>query len=233
MFKKVVIIDDELLSLNIIEKFCSRFKSLDVIGKFNKSIEGFEFIENNEVDLIILDVEMPIMNGLDLVMNLSRDIPVIVMSSEKKYAFDFIKYQFVIAYLHKPINEIKFEEIILKFFKSEKNNIKSNIVPSTDNYLFINVNKCLKRLEIKDIRIIESRADYVYIKTKTQNYITKSTLKNIEKKLPENFFRTHKSFIVNIDYIGEINNGVIIIGDEYIPLSKSNSKEFYDKINRL
>lgn len=230
----VVVIDDELLSLEIIENLCSRFKFLNVISKFNKSLEGFDFVENNEVDLIILDVEMPFMNGVDFVMNLSRDIPVIVVSSEKKYAFDFIKYEFILGYLHKPLNENKFEEMALKFLHSKEKNTKSQIVPFDNKYLFINQNKSIKRITLEDVYVIEARADYVYIKTIDKNFITKSSLKNILEKLPSQyFFRVHKSFVVNITKISEINQGIIVVNNEHIPLSKANSKSFFNKINCL
>ena len=230
----VVVIDDELLSLEIIENLCSRFKFLNVISKFNKSLEGFDFVENNEVDLIILDVEMPFMNGVDFVMNLSRDIPVIVVSSEKKYAFDFIKYEFILGYLHKPLNENKFEEMALKFLHSKEKNTKSQIVPFDNKYLFINQNKSIKRITLEDVYVIEARADYVYIKTIDKNFITKSSLKNILEKLPSQyFFRVHKSFVVNMTKISEINQGIIVVNNEHIPLSKANSKSFFNKINCL
>lgn len=230
----VVVIDDELLSLEIIENLCSRFKFLNVISKFNKSLEGFDFVGNNEVDLIILDVEMPFMNGVDFVMNLSRDIPVIVVSSEKKYAFDFIKYEFILGYLHKPLNENKFEEMALKFLHSKEKNTKSQIVPFDNKYLFINQNKSIKRITLEDVYVIEARADYVYIKTIDKNFITKSSLKNILEKLPSQyFFRVHKSFVVNITKISEINQGIIVVNNEHIPLSKANSKSFFNKINCL
>lgn len=100
--------------------------------------------------------------------------------------------------------------------------------------LFVNQNKSLINIVLEDIYVIEARADYIYIKTKKGNYIVKSSLKKVLGKLPSMLFvRVHKSFIINISKINQINQGVILIEGEHVPLSKMNTKILFDSINLL
>lgn len=222
----LVIIDDDNLAIEIVEKYCNIYAIFNVVGKFTNPILGYDFVENNSVDLLFLDVNMPEMSGLCFVGALTKKISTIIISTNKEHAFDFFMYDFVFAYLSKPIEVSVFHNRIQHFIQMNKD--------SNQNWLFVNHNKMFIKIEIEEIYIVEARSDYVYIKTKNKNYIVKSSMKNISKKLPRTlFYRVHKSYIVNMSRIESIQKSIIIINNEHIPLSKAISKSFYNKINCL
>lgn len=229
-----IIIDDDQSTIEILEKLCSKHYFLNVKKSFIESLKGFEYVLENDVDLIFLDIEMPNLSGLDFIKNVNKKINYIIISSKKDYAFNLIGNQNIVGYIHKPINEHSFNKKVDKYINSYRD--ENSVLKPYDesDSIFVNYDRKIVKIKINNILLLESRGDYVYIKTSYEkNYLVKNTLKNFIEKLPSCFIRVHKSYIVNISKIDEIENNIIIIDKEHIPVSKTYIKILKENINTI
>lgn len=221
-----VIIDDEPLSLEMISNYLSSVENVNIIGKYTNCVNAichFDGSKDIKPDLLIIDIQMPVYNGLDFVEEYAFETPVIFITSYRDYVlktFDFIVIDFIV----KPIQKDRFLKAIYKA-KQKKNSrdIKENN-NKKENYFFIKTDKKILRLDFKEILFIESLKDYIKVVCKKDKYITYQNLNGISKYLPKNqFVRVHKSFIIAFDKISFIENNVINIDDNLIPIGKSYS----------
>ena len=231
---RTIIVDDEKMSILIVRKICKHFNFIDVIGEFSSGIEALEFVRDNRVDLIFLDIEMPNFTGLDFIEEINM-IDIVVISSKKDFAFDLFANEAVISYLQKPIDKNSMKLALDKVVKKKMNAL--NDVPRTsqevNNYVYLYVDKSLVQVNVNDIYVVESRGDYVLLKTIAKNFLIYGTAKNILEKLPTNFLRVHKSFIVNTDMIRAIDDCVIKIHSDLIPVSRTYYREIRNRLIRL
>ena len=230
-----LVIDKDISNHHIIENLCSENFFIDIKKSFTDSIEAFKYVIENNVDLIFIDIEMPQLNGLDFIKNTTKKVNYIIISSKKDYAYDLIGNNNVVGYILKPLKEHIFKSKVTEFVKNsriERTIQKENSLFQKQNEIFIKYERKIIKINTTDIILIESKGDYVYIKTLCKNYIIKSTLKRIDEKLPSNeFLRVHKSYVINISKINEIQNNTIVINKEQIPLSKKLSKRLRELIN--
>ncbi|GGF79384.1 LytR/AlgR family response regulator transcription factor [Wenyingzhuangia marina] len=229
-----IIIDDDKSTIEIMNKLCSKHYFLKIEKSFTESVEAFEYVNKNDVDLIFLDIEMPSLNGLDFIKNVNKNINYIIISSKKDYAFNLIGNQNIVGYIHKPINEDSFNKKVDSYINSYRNK-NTVLIPHQDSdFIFVNYNRKIVKINVDGILLLESRGDYVIIKTTCKkNYLTKNTLKNFIVKLPGCFIRVHKSYIINISKIDEIENNIIVMGKEHIPISKTYNKILKQNINTI
>lgn len=229
---RIVIVDDDIVSVAIIKKLCSSFPDVQLLAEFTSGLEALEFIENNLVDLLLLDIEMPKVSGID-VINRLPEIPVIVISGFRHYAYDLFSVKNVVAYLEKPIHK---RDLQLSFEKFQKlKNDRENIIDKTKcDYFFLKDNGRLVKIKISEIKYFESKGDYVWVRSFDKDILIKTTFKIILNKLSSsNFQRSHKSFVVNIDSIDSIENSIIRIGKNMIPLSRTYYQGLLTRINLI
>lgn len=232
-----IIIDDESTARAIIEKLCDNLPELNVVGQFPNAIQAIKYLnDNNTVDLIFLDIHMPEFSGFDFVKTLKDSPDIIVVTSHKNHAFEAFEYDFIVDYLVKPITPKRFKKAVLK---AQKNTQKSISKPkpeeeNSDEHLYVNIDRRLIKINIASIYLIEAKGDYINIKTHGKNYIVHSTLKKIESKLPESLFlKIHRSFIINITKIIDIEDNSVLIEKDVLPVSRLCRPELMRRLNLL
>lgn len=222
-----LIVDDEPIARNFLERYCEKNGTIQVVGSFPDSETAYEYLQQNEVDILFLDVEMPGDSGFQLLDKLIVMPKVILTTSKTEYAYDAYQYK-VNDYLKKPFTYIRFQEAIEKINSSYAD---KTAVPKKED-VFIKSNGKFIRLNYEDILYIESVGDYVKYCTCDKKYITHSTLKAVEEKMDKgHFMKVHRSYIVNLRKINNIEDSTLHIGDSQIPISKLLKTEVMGRIN--
>jgi DNA-binding LytR/AlgR family response regulator len=226
-----VIIDDDPIQHALIEEYLKEIDSVNCIGVFHNPIQFLKVQEKLNYDLIILDVEMPKMSGIDLLESFSEPKNVLVMSSKSEYAIKVINHN-VLGYLLKPIKFIDFITLIKKIKKKVKDISLVN-QEGKDN-LFIKSSGMLYNLKYSDITHITAAVDYIEIFTTSKKYLVHSSMDKTERKLPnDTFFRIHRSTIINIHHINRIDNEFIEVGEYTVKIAPSKKSSFKAFINSL
>lgn len=215
-----IAIDDEPLALEVMKKYAAQIGGLKLVATYSDAIAAMDYLKNNEVDLLLLDVQMPDINGLQLYKSLPAKPMVIFTTAYKEYAVDGFDVD-AIDYLLKPFNMARFQRAINKALVRGKINTDNNVLAP---YLYIHADYKMVKIAFDDIIYIEALDDYVKIYTPTQNYLTLLSMKKMMEKLNrERFVRIHRSYIVASEKIifiqfrklGLNNNIELPIGDTY------------------
>jgi len=233
-----IIIDDEATARSIIGKLCSDVKDLIVLEEFPNAIQAIKYLNQNEVDLIFLDIHMPDFTGFDFIETIKNPPKIILTTSDSNFAIQAFEYDCIVDYLVKPITQDRFKKAIAK---AKKTSTSTDLAKSTKkvetvsgNDLYINIDRRLIKIDIPSIYLIEAKGDYIYVKTEKNNYTVHSTLKKIETKLPDNLFlKIHRSFIINVTKIIDIEDNSVLIKKDVIPISRSNRPELMKRLNLL
>ena len=213
-----LIIDDEPLAINVIKNHIKEIDNLNVIDTFNSAIDALSFMKSNTVDLLFLDINMPLLDGLDFIKSLDKKPMIIITTAYSEYAIKTYELE-VLDYLMKPISFPRFLKAVNRAFKELNSNLTSNIEIAKRAHIFIKVDKKkMQKIYLDEILIIESLRDYLKIKTIANKYIIHSTLSSFTEKLPSNnFIRIHRSFTIAIDKIEAVQgNSVEIDGVKYV-----------------
>ncbi len=218
-----VVVDDSSIQRMIIAKLVNNHPNLHLVGDFSNAIEAKSCMSVNNVDLIYLDVEMPVISGFDFLDGLKTKPQIIFITSKTEYALKAFDYD-ATDYLQKPIAVDRFNASVKRALDLYllKQDIKKEL---EGEHIFIKSN--LKKLKIFTARIkwIEAFGDYVRVVTEDDSHLVLSTMKSFENDLPrKKFVRVHKSYIINIDKVERFNSKFAEIGTTKIPLSR-NKKE--------
>lgn len=221
------IVEDESITRSMIEALAKRTGFLSIEKSFENPIEAVHWLNQNQVELIFLDIEMPGFNGLQVIKSLVYKPYIIIISSNTSYAFDAIQLS-VVDYLKKPIDEYsRFLQSVSKVVALTQGSLANEDVPD----LFIKEESLLVRISIPDINWVEAFGDYVKIYTEKKVHVSYGALKKIEEKLPKSkFVKVHRSFIVNIQKITNIDNSNLLIGNRTIPVSDNYKKQLIEGI---
>ena len=223
-----LIVDDDRGSAKLIENYISKTNFLHLSGICTNAKEATDFLHNNKIDLIFLDIEMPEMSGLDLAQTVEKNVQVIFMSAQITYAVKAFEID-VTDYLHKPISYSRFLDSVQRAKK--KKDERTNTEIRERDHIFVKTDHQLVKIKFNDIKWIEAMSDYVMIYTLSARYIVLSSLKSIEEKLPPaQFLRSHRSFIVNISRITSIDDSSVIVEDKTIPLGKTFKVKFLQTV---
>ncbi|ALM21034.1 two-component system response regulator [Nonlabens tegetincola] len=235
---KCIIIDDEATARLIIENYCSDIKGLQIIEQFSNAIDAMKYLNQHTVDLIFLDIHMPNFNGMDFIQTIKNPPNVILTTSDPNFAIEAFEYECIVGYLIKPIDLNKFNKAVQKAvtqFKSKKvEKQKADVSLNEDDILYVNIDRRLIKIDMPSIYLVEAKGDYIMIKTETKNYIVHSTLKKIEEKLPDNtFLKVHRSYIINVQKIIDIEDNCVLIKKDIVPVSRSNRPILMKRLNLL
>lgn len=225
---KCIIIDDEPLAIDVIAEHVERTPFLTLVESFTHPVKAFEFLMENKIDTLFIDIEMPDLSGIDLVNKLNYKPVVIFTTAYDQYAIEGFKLD-AIDYLLKPVDYPDFLKAAEKARKWLSANNKALNIKSDKQFLFIKSEYKIIRIELNSILYIQGMSEYVRIHRENGKPIMSLlSLKSIEKQLVENdFMRVHKSYIVNLQKITEIeNNCIICANDELIPVSKQYKEQF-------
>ncbi|MDQ3292188.1 MAG: LytTR family DNA-binding domain-containing protein [Bacteroidota bacterium] len=220
---KCIIIDDDIFSTKIIQKFISNTDFLELTGTASGGIEAARILRDTPADILFLDMEMPDMSGLDLLSTIgNKNVLVIVTSASRDYAVEAFEKN-VIDYLVKPITYPRFLIAVQKAY-DRLNQRQLTIQPSAD-FTFVKVEQKLVKIYFADIQYVEALGDYVHIVSNNKKTIVYATMKSIANRFPVNkFIRVHRSFIVNIDAITAVEDNNLAIGSKFIPIGATYAK---------
>jgi DNA-binding LytR/AlgR family response regulator len=224
-----IIVDDEELSRLAVRKCVEQTKSLKLVAEFDNAIDAAECLKKEKIDVVFLDIEMPEMSGMEFIENF--DVPqVILITSKREFAIDAFEFD-VTDYIVKPLDLSRFNKAVEKAERIYEAVTEPEI--DTD-YVFVKKDSRLIKIFISDIMYIEALADYVNIYTLDGRYTILSTMKAIDHKLPsDQFVRVHRSFIVRMDRIKEIEDNTVVIADKLIPVSRSYKENLMKKLKTL
>lgn len=225
-----MIVDDDVMCIKLIEKFVEQTNYLDLINSCESAIEAANILAEESVDLIFLDVEMPEMTGLELIKSLERIPQIILITSKTDYAVEAFEYQ-VTDYIVKPANYSRFMKAVSKAkeiydskFKGERNT----------NSLYVKEDSVWVNIPLDSIHWIEALGDYVTIHTEEKKHTVLTTMKEIETKLPEErFMRVHRSNIVNLNRITNLDGNLLVLEKKLIPIGKSYKKSLMNRLNLI
>lgn len=237
-------IDDEPLALQQVVTYINKIPFLELAVQCQSALEARQFLEQDTVDAIFCDINMPDLNGMDFVKSLQAPPLIVFTTAYSEYAVEGFKVD-AVDYLLKPFG--------LQDFMRAANRLQERLTihtppstihtpPSTihhpqsdDDTIFIKTDYRMVKISIQDIRYIEGMSEYLklFLDNQPKPIITLLAMKTLEEKLPQNFMRIHRSYIVNLDKIMEVNkNRVILDNDTYLPIGESYKEQFNRYIER-
>ena len=231
---RCIIIDDEMMAREILSAMIFKSPELILDEQFSNAIEAIKYLNNNHrVDLIFLDIHMPNFSGFDFIQTIKDPPQIILVTIDKNFALEAFNYDCIADYLVKPIEQDRFDRAIQRV-KLKKNKMSSPAKATSDvevKEIYVNIDKRLIKIDVLSINSIQANGDYIVIKTETKSYVVHTTLKKIEEKLPKTiFFKVHRSHIINIQKIIDIQDSTVLIGKDIIPVSKSNKANLLNNI---
>jgi DNA-binding LytR/AlgR family response regulator len=230
---KCIIVDDNKMARMALKQLVSQIGELELVAECSDASEALTSLNNTQVDLLLLDIEMPDMTGLDLTRKLGKQRPLIIFTTAKTdYAVEAFELN-VVDYLVKPLSFPRFRQAVEKAAEALESN-KEEVKVEEQAFVFVKDNGVLKRISIDDIYFLEAMGDYVKVHTPQKFHVVHATLKSIEEKLPvSKFIRVHRSYIVAINKIDFIQEGTISIGKTSIPVADTHKSSLNKRLNLL
>jgi len=229
-----VIIDDEPLARKGLREYISDVDFLQLVGEYDNALKAAEMISKGDVQLLLLDIQMPKITGLDFMKTLQKPVPVIFTTAFPQYALDGFELN-ALDYLVKPISFDRFLKAALRakeyYEVRQKNETAKVAAPESQDYFFIKADNKLVKISYNDILFVEALQNYVVVHTQEKKHITYLTFKSVEEYLPSNqFIKVHKSYIISAAKIDSIEGNDIRIGQHHIPISRNLKDEVMDKL---
>lgn len=214
-----VIVDDSSLQRLSIVRLVQSHPSLNLVSEYNNAIEAKMGLLNNKIDLVFLDIEMPILSGFDLLDDLNQKPQIIFITGKTKYAFKAFDYD-AVDYLRKPITKERFLNAVHKAITNYK--LKNDEGFDDEDFIFVKSNLKKRKVFLNELKYIEALGDYVKLVTDHESLVVLSTMKSFAALLPQDrFLRIHKSYIVNLDRVERYNSKSVEIEKEFLPLSRN------------
>jgi two-component system, LytTR family, response regulator len=236
-----IAIDDEPLALDIIRAYCDKVPFLNLVGTFTSAMDTIEYLRQNAIDLMFLDIQMEELTGIQLLNSLKNKPLVIFTTAYDQYAIQGFDLD-VLDYMLKPISFERFIKGANKALEQMQKQTEVNIqpekperpfVPNTNSFFFVKTETRIEKVNASEVLYVEGMGDYWRIVTKTRRIMTLMNAKGIEEILHEpGFCRVHKSFFVAIDKIEFVERKQIKIGEILIPISDTFQKNFFDLIEK-
>lgn len=232
MMLKVIIVDDEPLAINVLKNYVAQIKELELINTFSNAVDASTYLQSNEVDIIFLDIHMPILDGLEFIKTLNKAPMIIITTAHEEFAVESFELA-VMDYLVKPIPFPRFLKAVNRIVKlkqmhssADKNN------PGDYPSIFVKVDKKkLQKIHLDEIVVVESLKDYIRIKTSTGKYIVHKTLSSFTDELPsDKFIRIHRSFTISIDKVQVVEGNSVEIDDTRYTIGRSYINDVKDRI---
>lgn len=232
---KYLIIDDNPMARAVLRQIASSMEGLTLAGECASALEAFNFLQKEPVDLLLLDVEMPEMSGLELLQNLPNRPLVILITSKSDYAAEAFELN-VADYIVKPVTLPRFMGAVQKARELWEGRLNTVENSTEKDYLFVRADGALIKIRYDDILWVQALVDYVqFITSSGKKYTVHATMKSVESHLHDaRFVRAHRSYIVNSDKIDRIEEGtMIVIGKQVVPMSDQYKAAVMDRINLL
>lgn len=226
---RAIVVDDDKLQLEVISDFVKNTNFLDLEGSFHEPLLALEYIVNTSPDILILDVEMPKLSGLELIRSLKNPPRTIIITSKSEYAVEAFELD-AIDYLLKPVDSYP---RFLKAATKACEGLRPTQSRRIEDVIYVRENSLLVSLNVADILYFEAYGDYVKIETPKKVHVVYSTLGKIEDQLSDDFIRVHRSYIVRFDKIKNIDQGNIQVGEKIIPISQTMKPKLMSRIKKF
>lgn len=225
-----LIIDDEPLAIKVIENYIKEFEDVQVVQTFNNALDALNFLKDENVDLIFLDINMPLLDGLSFIQVLEDKPAIVITSAHKEFAVETYELD-VLDYLVKPISFPRFVKSINRAIKAI--NGKKHLVHDLHDrpHIFVKVDKKkLQKIFLDEILVVESLKDYLKINTLTNKYIIHQTLSSFTSQLPDNFIRIHRSYTISLDKVDVVEGNSLEIDGIRYTIGRTYIEEVKSKI---
>jgi len=227
---RCLIVDDDKVQRELIAGFVRETHSLTLSGSCESAVKAANILNEIAIDLILLDIAMPIMSGLEFLRHVDVNAQIILITSKEQHALEAFEYD-VTDYLLKPVSYSRFLKAISKA-RNQPGNF--NHTRSAANEIFVKANSVLEKIKLTDVLLIEAAVDYVLIRTADSKYMVNSSLSSILNKLPKkDFVRVHRSYVVRIDKIDSIDGNTVVVNDQFIKIGRSYRKGFMQRISPI
>lgn len=222
---KCIIVDDDEMARVSLEMQCQKIEALEVVKVFDNGIDALNWLKTNKVDLVFLDIEMPDLSGIELVKTVANLPQIVFTTGHTEYAVEAFEYQ-VTDFLPKPI---QFSRLLKSVERAQ--GLNKTAAEEDQKDIYIRVDGRYIRLDLDNILYIESLGDYVTFVTADKKHIVHSTLKNIDEKITsDDFLKVHRSYIINLTKIVDIEENNLVIKDKVIPVSRAHKSTLMEKI---
>lgn len=229
---KCLIIDDEPLAQRVIEKYAQDLPFLEIVGKCNQAVEAIEYLHQDQVDLMFLDINMPKLSGIDFLKSMKHTPLVIITTAYAEYALEGYELD-VVDYLMKPFGFDRFlkavhkvQDVLITRRYPDEGGSKSEAV-AEEQFVFVKSGKKTFKVNLNDLLYVEALGDYVKIYTTERMIVSYQSLKHIESILPPaKFPRVHKSYLISLSRVEMIEGNQVRIKDRYIPIGSNYKMEF-------
>lgn len=233
---KCIAVDNDVTTLQLLENYISNIPFLKLESTFQNPFDAIDYISKHAVDLLFTEIEMPVLNGIQLINSLVKKPMLVIVSKTDRYAIDGFELG-AFDYIVKPLSFdrlVKAANKVREHAYVQLQPVKPNVVVDdvdTDDYIFVKSDYKTIRINLNDILLIEGLKDYVKIHTSQKSVLSLLNLKNLELKLPSSLFiRVHRSYIVALNKIDSIEKSRIKIEKYYIPVSDSYKEAFFKRI---
>ena len=217
---KCIVIDDELMAREILKSLIEKTPFLQLVGEAEDTRQAIELISEHQIDLVFLDVEMPVTSGFDLLRGFKPMPSVIITTSHSNYALEAFDFS-VLDFLLKPIDPGRFLQAVSK--------AQSNDTLSEKQVVFFKEESAYVRINLSEVHYLEAYGDFVKIFLTSGRKVFRSKMKDLEANLPLSFIRIHRSYIVNSDYIDKIEDSKLHINGVVIPVGKT----YRDEVRKI
>ena len=233
---RCLVVDDDPLSVQVVLNCIANTPFLTSEGSFTNPVEAAEALRTRPVDLLFLDVEMPLLSGIDLLRTLQHPPLVVLITSSKDYAVQAFE-QAVVDYLVKPVSYPRFLQAAQKALKMAQRppTAGADAIEAPDaDFTFVKVDSKLVRVAFDDVRYVEALGDYVHIVTGQSKLIVYSTMKAVEEKFPAGrFVRVHRSFIVNVNHIQALEDNAVVVEKKHISVGQTYLRDVLQRLNKF
>ncbi len=224
MKTKCLIVDDEPLARDLVRNHLEKLENFEIVAECGDAMKALSALHNHAIDLIFMDIQMPQITGIEFLKTLKNPPKVIFTTAYREYAVESFELD-VVDFLLKPITFERFFKAINKYFEitqEDNHTVVQQPVQSEDAFIYVKENKKVIKLYLNEIVYVEGLSEYVQIYTKTKKLVTKTSMTNMNEKLPDNdFMRIHKSFIVSLKKIEAFTATSVEVSGKELPIGRS------------
>lgn len=226
MKTKCLIVDDEPLARDLIRRHVEKLENFEIVAECSDAMKALNVLREKQVNLIFMDIQMPQITGIDFLKTLKHSPKVIITTAFREYALESFDLD-VVDYLLKPITFERFLKAVNKYYQLNQDEIQVGNISASEKlgdeaFIYVKENKKVVKIYLSEIKYIEGLSEYVQIFTDKRKIITKTSMAQMEEKLPnEHFLRIHKSFIVSMSKIEAFTANTIEINGKELPIGRS------------
>lgn len=225
-----VILDDEPMAVALLSKYVEKIATFRLLRATTNAFEVLELVANNPVDVVFIDIQMPELSGLQLMEMMGSKTKFVITSAYSEYALQGYEHN-VIDYLLKPVSFERFYKTVLKIQDLFQKAVSENSIKAEekqDDFLFVKTDGKLVKINLSELLFVEGLKDYLYLYLRNEKLIVLDTLKEFENRLPQEFMRVHKSYIIRLGAIETIERNRVFIGDKVIPVGDTYKLKFQE-----